>query len=172
MSESKYSKLSTLQHRMTAVLERNDPEEIKAGFIAMKDMLKPNLMQFFKKQIIYRGDGGILLVRWNLFGCKLFMIRFHKFVSSDHDCLHDHPWNFITFIIKGGYTEKLDDGLHWRRPGTVLYRKAECRHAVQLKNNTAACSIVVSFKVRRSWGFWQKGIWTHWTKFNSKNTCE
>ena len=31
-----------------------------------------------------------------------FNIFLHKFLKSDPDQLHDHPWNYSTFIIKGG----------------------------------------------------------------------
>lgn len=175
MSESKYSKLSTLQYRMTKVLEEGDDNKIREGFLEMKELLKPTypLIQFFKKQIIYKGDqGGILFFRWNLIGCKLFMLRLHKFCSSDHDCLHDHPWNFCSFILKNGYYEKTEKGLKFYSAFNFLYRPAEWKHSVQLKNNKPAWTLVLSFRVRRQWGFWVGNLWTHWTKFNSKNICE
>ena len=48
-----------------------------------------------------------------------FNIFIHKFLKSDPDDLHDHPWGFTTFIIAGGYWEYLDqDTKVWRAPFT------------------------------------------------------
>ena len=34
-----------------------------------------------------------------------FNIFVHKFLKSDRDHLHDHPWPYFTLILKGGYYE-------------------------------------------------------------------
>ena len=34
-----------------------------------------------------------------------FNIFLHKFLKSDPDDLHDHPWDFISIILWGGYWE-------------------------------------------------------------------
>ena len=34
-----------------------------------------------------------------------FNVFIHKFLKSDSDDLHNHPWGFFTFIIAGGYWE-------------------------------------------------------------------
>ena len=66
-------------------------------------------------QIIYSHLGHPYLLRWYLFGDRgdglsrrpfgrtLYL---HCFVSSDDDrALHDHPADFTTFILRGGYDE-------------------------------------------------------------------
>lgn len=66
-------------------------------------------MRLFKpKKDIYRKDGKIYLKRWTLFECKLFSLKIHKILLTDDECLHDHPWNFISIILKGGYVEYRD----------------------------------------------------------------
>lgn len=85
-----------------------------------------------KRILIYRDEKTVILHRWNLITCKWFVLQVHKSVSSDHDCLHDHPWDFISFIIKGGYVEKTENGLFYKKPLSFLYRKAEWKHSVQL----------------------------------------
>lgn len=146
-------------------------------------------MEFFKKHIIGRLDKP-LMIRYNIVNSDWFSLRIHKFVSSDHNCLHDHPWNFWTLILKGGYWEILEDGnKYWRKQGTFLRRKAEHKHSVQLLNGTFrrylgdglrehynACypcwSLFFSFRERRKWGFWQGKKWTEWKFFNSENKCD
>ena len=56
-----------------------------------------------------RVDDEIYLERYYLFlkdrktfPFNVFLHRFHK---SDPDDLHDHPWNYRTLILKGGYWE-------------------------------------------------------------------
>ena len=47
-----------------------------------------------------------------------FNIFLHKFLKSDPDDLHDHPWGYFTFILGGGYWEYT----HWQtleRPRTL-----------------------------------------------------
>ena len=34
-----------------------------------------------------------------------FNIFVHKFLKSDPDDVHDHPWPYFTIILKGGYYE-------------------------------------------------------------------
>ena len=34
-----------------------------------------------------------------------FNIFLHKFLKGDPDDVHDHPWNYVTVILKGGYYE-------------------------------------------------------------------
>jgi hypothetical protein len=32
-----------------------------------------------------------------------FNVFLHKFLKSDPDDVHDHPWPYATIILKGGY---------------------------------------------------------------------
>ena len=34
-----------------------------------------------------------------------FNVFLHKFLKSDPDDVHDHPWPYATLILKGGYWE-------------------------------------------------------------------
>jgi hypothetical protein len=34
-----------------------------------------------------------------------FNVFVHKFLKGDKDDVHDHPWNYSTLILKGGYWE-------------------------------------------------------------------
>lgn len=51
-------------------------------------------------------DDEPYMVRRTLFSFwKFFSIKIHDILASDSLCLHDHPWGFITFLLKGGYYE-------------------------------------------------------------------
>src|SRR6185437_4769614 len=94
--------------------------------------------------------------------------------------LHDHPWDFISIILKGGYnevTETTAPGIGEKyeliTPGRILYRPAEWRQRVELINEQQSWSIILVGQRKRKWGFWPNGKWCFWRKFDySNNICE
>lgn len=91
-----------------------------------------------------------------IFGCRLVLHQFHRSDNDRH--YHDHPWNFISFILKGSYIEhfpskqsnwwqKLDP---WHRDTTnpnidiqqchrrfsIIKRPKEWKHWVELADNS------------------------------------
>ena len=55
-------------------------------------------------------------------------VTLHKIVKSDEPFLHDHPWSYMTIILKGGYFENTPEGRTWKGPGSVIRRGAEDYH--------------------------------------------
>lgn len=78
------------------------------------------------------------LLRWHLIPRNpFFNIYLHKFCRSDDDrALHDHPWWFISLILRGQYDEITDTGTNRRtkrrHAGSIAYRPATWRHRVSL----------------------------------------
>lgn len=147
------------------------------------------------KKIIYREDGVTpYLIRYRIFGIPgIFSIKVHHILLSDYDCLHDHPWSFITWIIKGGYFETVRKYPtfsqtewfkkeypeyfkltipHWRPPGTILYRPAKFQHSIQVVPGMCAWSIVIMFRKKRLWGFWTKMGFIPWFNYSSTMKCD
>ena len=64
-------------------------------------------------KIIGRGNDDLpLMKRWILFRVPWLGIYIHKFYRSDYEmALHDHPWPFVTIILKNGYLEEFGTGL-------------------------------------------------------------
>ena len=63
-----------------------------------------------RKRIIYdRLDNEPYLERYYVFlkDRKLFPFNvfLHRFLKSDPDHVHDHPWPYATLILRGGYYE-------------------------------------------------------------------
>lgn len=95
--------------------------------------------------------------RW-VFNFYYFSFRVHHFLRSEpiaHP--HDHAWDFITFILKGGYMDVSPDGVEKLRQGSVRFRKAEHIHNVVLPPKKNCWTFVVAFKPKRKWGFWVNG---------------
>src|SRR5688500_1549433 len=136
-------------------------------------------MRFFKKKkIINRQDGEPYLIRWNLFECRFFSIKIHKILRSDPDCLHDHPWAFVSFILWGGYVEHTikykssqnqitllrETKSKIIHPFSILYRPAKWAHRLEI--HQPAITLVITTKKIRQWGFFTPLRWVHWTKYD------
>jgi hypothetical protein len=48
----------------------------------------------------------VYLRRYYLVRSKYFNVFIHQFLRSDRDDLHDHPWDFLTYLVAGAYTER------------------------------------------------------------------
>lgn len=113
---------------------------------------------------IFRFDGILYLKRWNIFRFKnLFTVRIHKFVANDDDCMHDHPWKFLSITLWGSYIEYSPShfmGKQYYGFGTFKMRPANWVHRIEIINNKPCWTLVISFKDEREWGFVTKsGNW-------------
>jgi hypothetical protein len=87
-----------------------------------------------------------------------FNVFVHKFLKSDPDDVHDHPWPYATLILKGGYYEwtpqfdadgnKINEVARWCGAGSFRWAGANTYHRVELDPavNVGPCSCPVSSK--------------------------
>jgi hypothetical protein len=131
------------------------------------------------------GDTDVYLIRYYIFQSKYFNIFIHRFMRSDRDDMHDHPWNFGTYVVKGGYAEQVpvSDSINsssiriktnFRSTVQARWatRKAEQLHRVMLdrsytmsEKELAPITICVTGRTRRDWGFVKDGQWIFWKKY-------
>jgi len=72
----------------------------------IKDKASPNWAFMSTFEVWH--DGQLYLRRWRLFECPWFGIYLHKICRPDRDrALHDHPWPFVSYVIKGSYEEEV-----------------------------------------------------------------
>ena len=91
-----------------------------------------------------------------------FNVFLHNFHKGDPDDLHDHPWPFVTVIIKGGYWEHLQTGERkWRGAGTIRFAGSRECHRVELEPGTDVWTLFIPGPHVREWGFIDKGVWKH-----------
>jgi hypothetical protein len=89
-----------------------------------------------------------------------FNIFLQRFIKSDPDDLHDHPWNYRTFILFGGYWEHTINGRFWRGPGSYIYAPANTFHRVELDKNIPYCwTLFIPGRKNKDWGFLENGKW-------------
>lgn len=99
-----------------------------------------------------------------------FNIFIHKFLKSDPDDLHDHPWDYFTFILSGGYWEHTPEGNFWRRPFSCRYRKAGSLHRIELNNDKPHCwTLFIPCRRKRDWGFVTNSGWVDNKTYNNTN---
>lgn len=88
-----------------------------------------------------------------------FNIFLHNFHKGDPDDLHDHPWPYITIILRGGYWEHNPKGRFWRAPGSVRIGTPRSLHRIELEPNVSTWTLFIPGPKLREWGFMDKGIW-------------
>lgn len=142
------------------------------------------LREWFKRlrsgqpHFVVGGHDDPYMLRWYLIPRnRFFNLYLHKFMRDDNDqALHDHPWWFVSLMLKGGYFEIVP---HWdgvsnkvlsRRAGSVAFRPATHRHRVVLFTSPAGTrqpcwTIVATGRAKRSWGFWCPKGFVPWKQF-------
>lgn len=97
-----------------------------------------------------------------------FSIRLHEWHRSDDKrFMHDHPWHFVTFVLRGSYTDVSAEGRDVLTAGSVRYRRADHAHYVEVPP-TGAVTIIFTSRVVRNWGFWVKGKFVRPLRFFGK----
>ena len=140
----------------------------------MLDWVDRLLMRFIPHFVITNAVGDPYMVRYRLFKSKWFGIYLHHILRSDedHEC-HDHPWDFTSLILVGGYLEiqryEVDytkygkRNMRFCRPGRIVRHKAEDAHRLVL-DRPAWTLVKVSGK-KRQWGFYTDEGWMPFRAF-------
>jgi hypothetical protein len=115
----------------------------------------------------------LLQTRWlgKWFPKLSYRIVLHNCVLSDEDGLHDHPWDWKSKVLAGGYWEHTPEGEHWRGPeGGWRSRKASDFHRLVLDPDCQeeTWSLFVMGPKKKEWGFLDKdGQWVPWYEYIS-----
>src|SRR5665213_1215401 len=88
-------------------------------------------------------------------------VRVHEILRSDiGNDSHDHPFNYLTIILRGGYFEQVfdDDGelisQHWHGPGSVLWRPKKTWHRLDVPEGTSTWTLFITDKKENGvWGY-------------------
>lgn len=128
-----------------------------------------------KPHFIIGGEDNPYLYRWYVLPRnRFFNVYLHKFLRDDEDrALHDHPWWFISVMLKGGYWELIGKGAIFqikRKALSIAFRRATHRHRVVLFRDRELKSmpcwtLVITGRVSRAWGFWCLQGFVKWQDF-------
>jgi len=127
----------------------------------------------------------LLNTRWldPIFPKLSYRLVLHNCVKSDIDGLHDHPWDWKSMILEGGYWETLpivnNDSMTedikpqkvrriWRGPGNGWRScKSTDYHRLELPHEGAECwSLFLMGPRKKDWGFQDRnGNWVRWDEY-------
>lgn len=121
---------------------------------------------------------GPLMIRYRLVRLPRFGVFVHRILRPDADSdLHDHPWPFVTAILRGGYAEERATvgrqapgrtatalpGRTWR-PGTLHRMPLTVAHRItSVLPGTWTLALVG--RRRQDWGFWTEDGWMPWPEY-------
>ena len=90
-------------------------------------------------------------------------IRLHHILRSDDArAFHDHPWSFLTIILKGSYVEvtpMFESGIYIgdkrtvRKAGDFYFRRAKDWHRLEIESDKTVWTLFIVFKKTQEWGF-------------------
>lgn len=95
------------------------------------------------------------LRRWKLEIGQWCSIRLHHWVKGDPpEYQHAHPWNFLTLVLRGGYTD-IGQGrpADQVRAPAIRYRPYTWRHSV-IDTLPNTWTIVITGRIVNQWRFW------------------
>jgi len=107
------------------------------------------------------------LTRWRLIQTPLFGIYLHRMDGPDpRPTLHDHPWPFISFVLRGGYLERRIYGAD--APDVLIDRINRKRttdfHYITRLLRVPTWTLMFVGRRQRVWGYLNRG--GRWTAFD------
>lgn len=101
-----------------------------------------------------------------------FYVHWVYLPDKDRDP-HDHPWNFWSFVARGGYTEAITDSPEALDNQRIeqhkrfsLHRMSTGRaHAISLLEPRTITVLLVGRR-SRDWGFWTAAGWVPWRDYD------
>lgn len=111
------------------------------------------------------------LLRWDVLRLFGFVVKFHVFMRSDNDVLHDHPARFISIGLAGRYVEVTSDGKlkEYRAP---WIRTFPANYAHKLLIERPCLTLCIVFPKSRAWGFHCPNGWVSFKQFAQSGGCE
>jgi len=103
------------------------------------------------------------MIRWRIIQTPILGVYIHKFNSHDASMLHDHPWSFFSFVLKGGYWERRSYGPNLYHVRWFNAKRANHPHYVEVLDKTPTWTLVIAGRRQREWGFIDRA--GNWTKY-------
>lgn len=124
-------------------------------------------------------EGRLYLRRLRIIQTPWFAVYLHEMHGPDADRdRHDHPFDFFSIILKGGYREQVqttpDDFsdtrahlqfMEWPRWSGHFMRKTWA-HRIEKLYETPTYTLVLVGRRTREWGFWTNQGWIKWDKYH------
>lgn len=97
-------------------------------------------------------------------------LQLHHILTDDPEPdPHDHPWDFTSVILTGGYRDISPTGSVEHRAPSVIARVAETPHRLELLDGPT-WTLVATGPVRRRWGYHLTTGWVDWRHYRGQPT--
>lgn len=107
----------------------------------------------------YDDPAKTYLTRWRVVQTPIGGIYLHRFGAPDpRSTWHDHPWNFVSVLLRGGYHETTPEG--FRHVTRWNHKRAEDLHAIVSLDRVPAWTLMFVGRRRRVWGYQDENGWT------------
>lgn len=139
----------------------------------------------FMSRYTIKQAGRDYLRRLRIIQTPLFGIYLHAILEPDAaEAPHDHPWSFITLMLKGEYLEHVfvdesqgydvpmirRERVRRRAVGQWAFRRKTTLHKVMLPAGRCRTLIFTGPRTRGAWGFSpEPGRWVHNTQYVERN---
>ena len=92
--------------------------------------------------------------RWRLLENRWFRLFVHEIYQRDEDAHpHSHPWNFLSWVVKGGYIEGSPQGHKVVSRWGFNRKSAKDYHKILQVLSTPTITIVFSWGPYLPWGY-------------------
>ncbi len=126
-----------------------------------------------KRTTIYgAGHAGVrtpYMTRWVLKLGRLGCLRLHHIHRPDiDDEHHDHPFSFLSWVVRGWYVEEIGGCRERIRRGlfSIAWRHHSCAHRiVEISPGGVWTLLWTTPKADRDWGFYTPRGWVPWREF-------
>ena len=118
--------------------------------------------------------GDVHFKRWQILKTPFGSIWLHAIHKADTDKhLHNHPWDFISVVLRGSYYEQTPLGNKRQHPGKINIRSGEGYHKILEVESEVVYTLFFATKPKRQWGYRVAGKFIdHLTYRDMKNKGE
>lgn len=102
------------------------------------------------------------LTRYRIVQTPWFGVYVHRFDGPDsRPTLHDHPWPFLSLVLRGGYSERRRYGGPLVRIRRLNVKATTDLHYIDHLHRTPTWTLMVVGRRVRTWGYVERdGTWT------------
>jgi hypothetical protein len=132
------------------------------------DILKNIIDKFFLVKEIRSQKGELHFLRWRLLQIPWFRVYIHKICLPDYDSdKHTHPWNFLSLILRGGYTQELSHKRYVTvKQFDVVQMSRHEGHRITL-NESPTWTLVIAYGKYIDWGYLTTTGFMHHKKYRT-----
>lgn len=116
--------------------------------------------EFMRRREISDHRGGVYLRRWTLLETPWFAFYLHKMLGPDADrWLHDHPFRFLSVVLRGGYDEEVHAEGNEERVRWFSVKGSSTFHRIVRLHRRPTWTLVLRGRRHKEWGFLTPNGW-------------